>query len=131
MGIRTLSVCRFSELEGMLRDFNFQQDQKWNRIRNNLKNIKVKLSPQVLAMTFGELEDLYGQGFKTYDDVQAHINKNPLGNITNTMLSASHNHMSAKAAKRTDDGKSRVTHSLAFILFCALISTNTKKVVLF
>lgn len=90
----------------MLRDINFQQEQKWNRIRNNLKNIKAKLSPQVLGMTFGELAELYDQGCKNYDDVQAHINKNtgPLANITNTMLSVSH--MSAKASSRTDDGES-------------------------
>lgn len=90
----------------MLRDINFQQEQKWNRIRNNLKNIKSKLPAQVLAMTWGELEELCDQGCKNYDDVQTHFNKTSgaLANITNTVNNVSH--MSAKAASRTDDGES-------------------------
>lgn len=87
----------------MLRDIKVQQEMKWNSIRNQLKNIKAKLSPQVLGLTFGELNDLFKAGNRTYGDVDAHINKNtaPLANITNTMLSVSH--MSAKGA-RSDDG---------------------------
>lgn len=85
----------------MLSDFNFQQEQKWDQIRNQIKNIKAKLSPQILAMTVGELQDLFKDGVKTYEKAQEVMNRNngPLTNITNTTLS-----MSAKYS-RQDDGK--------------------------
>lgn len=97
-----------SELEARLSDFNFKQEQKWGQIRNHIKNIKARLSPEILAMTIGEMQDLLKQGIKTYEQAEEITSKNsaPLKNITNKTLN-SYIHMSAKASK-TDDGKSLI-----------------------
>lgn len=91
-------------MNNLIQEYRFQIKQKWKRIEDHLKNIKTKLSPQVLSLTIGELDELLGQGIKTYLDVQEHITKSsgPLANITNQTLNSIHH---TSKASRTDDGK--------------------------
>lgn len=93
-----------SEMETMLTEFKFKQEEKRDQIRNHIENIKSKLSSALLEMKIGALKELAEQSMKSYEQVQEHINctSGPLANITNQTLN-SINISSAKVS-RTDDG---------------------------
>lgn len=93
------------EMESMLTEFKFKQEEQRDQIRNRIANIKSKLSTALLEMKIGVLKELAEQSMKSFEQVQEHINTNSgtaLTNITNQTL----NSISISSAKvsRTDDG---------------------------
>lgn len=94
------------EMESILTDFTFKQEQKRDQIRNHINNIKSKLPANILALKIGYLRELLEQSLSTYDQVQEQMNSNMgvLANITNQTLNTLNITASAKVS-RTDDGK--------------------------
>lgn len=93
-------------MEAILTDFKFAQEQKRDKILNQIANIKSKLPAVILDMKLGYLQTLFEQSFNTYEQVRDHMNatNGALTNITNQTLN-SINISSAKKSTRTDDGK--------------------------
>lgn len=93
-----------TEMETMLTEFKFQQEEKRDQIRNHIANIKSKLSTALLDMKIGILKELAEQSMKSYEQVQEHVNSTsgPLANITNQTLNSIS--MSSTKVSRTDDG---------------------------
>lgn len=99
------------EMETMLTEFKFKQEEQRDQIRNRIANIKSKLSTALLEMKIGILKELADQSMKSFEQVQEHINTNSgtaLTNITNQTL----NSISISSAKvsRTDDGMCTSTY---------------------
>ncbi|XP_055315133.1 borealin isoform X2 [Sitodiplosis mosellana] len=94
------------EMETMLTEFKFKQEEQRDQIRNRIANIKSKLSTALLEMKIGVLKELTEQSMKSYEQVQDHINTNsgPLANITNQTLNSIS--MSSAKVSKTDDGDS-------------------------
>lgn len=92
------------EMETMLEEFKFHQEEKRDQILNHIANIKSKLSSAILNMKIGALKELAEDSIKTYEQVQEHVNSvnGPLANITNQTLNSIS--MSTKKVSRTDDG---------------------------
>lgn len=89
----------------MLSDYKFKQEQKRDQIRNHIRNLKFKLPTSILEMTLGHMQELFHQNYKTYDQVEEHMNnKNVLTNITNQTLNSLS--MSVKkVSSNADDGE--------------------------
>lgn len=93
------------EMETMLTDFKFKQEEQRDQIRNHIANLKSKLSSALLEMKIGTLKELLAaQSMKSYEQVQEHINttSGPLANITNQTLNSIS--MTSTKVSRTDDG---------------------------
>lgn len=92
-------------METMLTEFKFKQEEQRDQIRNHIANIKSKLSSALLEMKIGILKELAEQSFKSYEQVQEHVNttNGPLANITNQTLN-SISMSTTKKVSRTDDG---------------------------
>lgn len=96
------------ELEQGLDDFKLSHQQKWDQIRNHIKNIRSKLSDEVLSMTMNEMDDLLqNHAVKNYAQAQGFQSRhnNPLLNITNTTMNSILCN-SVRKTSRTDDGDS-------------------------
>lgn len=102
-------VCVCAEMEAILVDFTFKQEQKRDQIRNHINNTRSKLSANILTMKIGYLKELLEQSVCTYDQVQDQISSNMgvLANITNQTLNNMNITSSAKVS-RTDDGKMHI-----------------------
>lgn len=113
------------EMETMLTEFKFKQEEQRDQIRNHIANIKSKLSSAVLDLKIGMLKELAEQAMTTYEQVQEHTNSTngPLANITNQTLN-SINISSAKKISRTDDGMFFIYFS---IFVRSLFHTHTQK----
>lgn len=99
-------VWSFTEMEAILTDFTFKQEQKRDQIRNHINNIRSKMPANILTMKMGYLKELLEQSVCTYDQVQEQVNANMgvLANITNQTINTMNITASAKVS-RTDDGK--------------------------
>lgn len=99
-----------TEMETMLEEFKFHQEEKRDQILNHIANIKSKLSSAILNMKIGTLKELAEESMNTYEQVQEHVNSvnGPLANITNQTLNSVS--MSTKKISRTDDG--------TYLVFC-------------
>lgn len=105
-----------AEMEAILVDFTFKQEQKRDQIRNHINNIRSKLSANILTMKISYLKELHEQSVSTYDQVQEQLSSNMgvLANITNQTLN-NMNITSSGKVSRTDDGKTHIL--LDFFLF--------------
>lgn len=110
---RNVFVLFCIEMETMLTEFKFKQEEQRDQIRNHIANIKSKLSSALLEMKIGILKELAEQSFKSYEQVQEHVNttNGPLANITNQTLN-SISMSTSKKVSRTDDG----TYFVVFFL---------------
>lgn len=101
-----MCVTLHIEMEAILTDFKFAQEQKRDKILNQIANIKSKLPAVILDMKLGYLQTLFEQSFNTYEQVRDHMNatNGALANITNQTLN-SISISSMKKSTRTDDGK--------------------------
>lgn len=112
----TMNLTLITELEQGLDDFKLSHQQKWDQIRNHIKNIRSKLSDEVLSMTMNEMDDLLqNHAVKNYAQAQGFQSRynNPLLNITNTTMNSILCN-SVRKTSRTDDGKS-IRFSISFL----------------
>lgn len=118
-----MCVILHIEMEAILTDFKFAQEQKRDKILNQIANIKSKLPAVILDMKLGHLQTLFEQSFITYEQVRDHMNatNGALANITNQTLN-NINISSAKKSTRTDDGKYGFCFIIFHFFFVGLIS---------